>query len=90
VFGVGPDRFDHQVKFIGAVGFARHAVGLARHEVVRFAGVMQPIDALGVVVGEQQHPHTTSPPTTRATVIGAHKQEHKNVVREYQNYRKLL
>jgi hypothetical protein len=45
-FGVGPDRFDHQIQFIGAVDFARHAVGLARHKVVGFAEVMQPIVTL--------------------------------------------
>jgi hypothetical protein len=31
VLGIGPDRFDHQVKFIGAVDLARHTGGLARH-----------------------------------------------------------
>ena len=41
VLGVGPDRFDHRVQFIGAIDFARHAIGLARHEVVGFAEVMQ-------------------------------------------------
>ncbi len=40
VFGVEPDRFDHQVKFIGTVDFARHTVGLARHKVVGFGEVM--------------------------------------------------
>ncbi len=55
VFGVGPHRFDHQVQFIGAVDFARHAVGLVRHELVGFAEVMQSIDTLGVAVNEQEH-----------------------------------
>ena len=32
MLGVGSDRFDHQVEFIGAIDFARHAIGLARHE----------------------------------------------------------
>jgi hypothetical protein len=41
VLGVGPDRFDRQVKLIGAIDFARHAIGLARHEVVGFREVMQ-------------------------------------------------
>ena len=55
MLGVGPDRFDHEVEFIGAVDFARHAVGLARREVVGFGEVMQPIDTLGIAVKHQQH-----------------------------------
>ena len=55
MFGIGPDRFDDQVQFVGAVDFARHAIGLARHEVVGFREVMQPINALGVAVQQQQH-----------------------------------
>jgi hypothetical protein len=55
VFGVEPDRFDHQVKFIGAVDFARPTVGLARHELVGFAQVKQPIDTLGVAVNKHEH-----------------------------------
>jgi hypothetical protein len=51
VFGVGPDRFDHQIEFIGAVDFARHTVGLARHQVVGFGEVVQPINALDVAGG---------------------------------------
>jgi hypothetical protein len=27
VLGVGPDRSDHEVELIGAIGFARHAMG---------------------------------------------------------------
>jgi len=38
--GVESDRFDHQVQFIGAIDFARHAIGLARQEVVGFGEVM--------------------------------------------------
>ena len=55
MLGVGPDRCDHQVKFIGAVDFARHAIGLARREVVGFGEVMHLIDTLGVAVEHQQH-----------------------------------
>lgn len=50
---VEPDRFDHQVKFIGAVDFAR-TVGLAKHEAVSFAEVMQPI-MRWVAINEPQH-----------------------------------
>ena len=72
MLGVGPNRFDHQVEFIGAVDFARHAIGLARHEVVGFGEVMQAIDALGVAVEQQQH--RTRPvllPRKQEQVIGA-------------------
>jgi hypothetical protein len=55
VLGVGRDGFDDQVEFIGAVDFARHAVGLARHKVVGLGEVMQAIDTLGVAVEQQQH-----------------------------------
>ena len=55
MFGVGPDQFEHQVQFIGAIDFARHAIGLARHEVVGFGEVVQPINTLCVAVHEQQH-----------------------------------
>jgi len=72
VFGVGPDRFNHQVKFIGAIDFARHTIGLARHEVVDFAEVMQAINTLRVAVDEQQH--RTRPvllPREQEQMIGA-------------------
>ena len=55
MFGVGPNRFDHQVEFIGAVDFACHTVGLVRHEVVGFREVVQPINTLSVAVQQQQH-----------------------------------
>ena len=72
MFGVGPDRFDHQVQFIGAIDLARHAIGLARHEVVGFREVMQAINTLRVAVDEQQH--RTRPvllPREQEQMIGA-------------------
>jgi hypothetical protein len=72
VLGVGPNRFVHQVEFIGAVDFARHAIGLASHEVVGFGKVMQAIDTLGVAVEQQQH--RTRPvlrPRKQEQMIGA-------------------
>jgi hypothetical protein len=72
VLGVGPDRFDHQVEFIGTVDFARQAIGLARHEVVGFGEVMEAIDTLGVAVKQQQH--RTRPvllPREQEEMIGA-------------------
>ena len=55
MLGVGSDRFDHQVEFIGAIDFARHAIGLARREVVGLGEVMQSIETLGVAVEQEQH-----------------------------------
>ncbi len=72
MLGVGSDRFDHQVKFIGAIDFARHTIGLARHEVVGFGEVMQAINTLRVAVNEQQH--RTRPvlrPREQEQMIGA-------------------
>ena len=72
MLGIGPDRFDDQVKFIGVIDFARHAIGLARREVVGFGEVMQAINTLGVAVDEQQH--RTRPvllPREQEQMIGA-------------------
>jgi len=83
VFGVEPDRFDDQVKLIGAVDFARHTVGLARHELVGFAEVMQPINTLGVAVEQQEH--RTRPvlfPREQEQVIGAEVEHGKKRRRE--------
>ena len=72
MLGVGSDRFDHQVEFIGTIDFARHTIGLARHEVVGFGEVMQAIDTLGVAVEQEQH--RTRPvllPREQEQMIGA-------------------
>ena len=55
VFGVWPDRFDHQVEFIGAVDLARYAVRLIRRDELGFGEVVQTINALGVAVLHQEH-----------------------------------
>ena len=55
VFGVRPDRFDHQVKFIGAVDVARITVRLIRRDELAFIDVAQTINALGVAVLHQEH-----------------------------------
>jgi hypothetical protein len=81
VFGFEPDRFDHQVKLIGAVDFARHTVGLARHEAVGFAEVTQPIDILSVAVERQEHVTRPVLLPRKQCAIGAH--QNKNAGREY-------
>lgn len=55
VFGVRPDRFDHEVEFIGAVDLARYAVGHAGPDELGFGEVMEPVNALRVEVLEQEH-----------------------------------
>ena len=55
MFGVRPDRFDHQVEFIGAVDLARHAIRLIRRDELGFGEVMKPVNALRVEVPQQEH-----------------------------------
>jgi hypothetical protein len=56
VFGVRPDRFDHQVESIGAVDLARDAIRLIRRDgLLGFGEVVQAINALGVAVLHQEH-----------------------------------
>jgi hypothetical protein len=69
-----------RLGFTGAVDFARHTVGLARHKVVGFAEVMQPIDTLGIAVGQQ--PNTASTPSTRT--MGDWRSANKDARRGYQ------
>ena len=55
VFGVRPDRFDHQVESIGAVDIASYVVSLVRRDEPGYGQVVQTIDALGVAVLHQEH-----------------------------------
>ena len=54
MFGVRPDRFDHEVEFAGAVDLARYAVGHIGHDELGFAEVMEPVNALRVEVPQQE------------------------------------
>src|ERR1035437_9115629 len=72
MFGVRPDRFDHQVESIGAVDLARYAVGLVRLDELGFGEVVQTINALGVAILHQQHrARTVFRPREQEQVIGA-------------------
>ena len=55
VSGVRPDRFDHQVEFIGAVNHTRYAVRLIRRDELGCGEVVQTINALCVAVLHQEH-----------------------------------
>ena len=54
VFGVRPDRFDHQVEFTGAVDVARITARLIRRDELAFIGVAQTINTLDVAVLHQE------------------------------------
>ena len=53
--GVRADRFDHEIEFVGAVDFARYAVGHIGPDELGFGEVVQPINALRVAVLQQEH-----------------------------------
>jgi len=55
VFGVRPDRFDHEVEFVGTVDFARYAVGHVGPDEQGFGEGMEPVNALRVKVQHQEH-----------------------------------
>ena len=53
--GVRPDRFDHEVEFVGTVDLARYAVGHIGPDEQGFRKVMEPVNALRVEVPQQKH-----------------------------------
>jgi hypothetical protein len=70
VFGVRPDRFNHEVEVIGAVDLARYAVGHSGPDELGFGEVMEPVNALRVEVLQRGSPilplsHLTSKPAQK-------------------------
>ena len=55
MFGVRFDRFDHEVKFVGTVDFAKDAVGLIGQDALGFGEVVEPVDAAGIAVFHEEH-----------------------------------
>ena len=53
--GVRPDRFEHEVEFIGAIDLARYRIGHAGPEEQGFGEVIESINALRVLVPQQEH-----------------------------------
>ncbi len=53
--GVRPNRFDHEVEFVGAVDLARYAVGHIGPDELSFSEVVEPLNALRVEVPQQKH-----------------------------------
>jgi hypothetical protein len=48
VFGVRPDRFDHEVEFVGAIDLACYAIGHVGPDELGFDEVIEPVNALRV------------------------------------------
>ena len=55
MYGVHPDRFDHEVMFVGAADVARYGVGHAGPDEQGFSKVAEPVNALRVEVPQQEH-----------------------------------
>ena len=55
VLGVRLDGLEDQIEFVGAVNLPGHAVVLARREDVGLGEVVQPINAAGRVISQDQH-----------------------------------
>jgi hypothetical protein len=72
MFGVRSDRFDHQVKPIGAVDLARYAVGHSGPDELGFCEVVESVNALCVEVLHQEHrARRVLRPREQEQVIGA-------------------
>ena len=70
--GVRPDRFDHEVEFVGAVDLARYAVGHIGPDEQGFRKVMESVNALRVEVPQQKHrARRVLRPREQEQVIGA-------------------
>jgi hypothetical protein len=55
VFGVGADRFEHEVEFVGTVDFSRYTVSHTGLDELGLCEVIEPVNALRVAVLEQDH-----------------------------------
>ena len=72
MLGVEANRFDHEVKFVGAVDLARYAVGHTGPDELGFAEVIEPVNSLRVAVLQQEHcVRRTLRPREQEQVIGA-------------------
>ena len=72
MFGVRPDRFDHEVEFVGAVDLARYAIGHVGPDELGFGEVIEPVNALRVEILQQEHrARTVFRPREQEQMIGA-------------------
>jgi len=72
VFGIRLDRFDDQVKLIGAVDFSRDAINVVVCDRLGFSEVVQPIDpASGMVLHDEDNTGAVFRPGEQEEIIGA-------------------
>ena len=77
--GVRPDRFNHEVEFVGTVDLARYAVGHMGPDEQGFRKVMEPVNALRVEVPQQKHrARRVLRPREQEQVIGAEVKHGRN------------
>ena len=55
VLGIRLDGLDHQIEFVGAVDFSRYAVSHTGLDELGLCKVIEPVNAPGVVILEQEH-----------------------------------
>src|SRR5580698_11028346 len=83
VSGVRPDRFDHEIEFVGAVDLARYAVGHIGPDEQGFGEVMEPVNALRVEVPQQKHrTRRVLRPREQEQMIGAEVKHGRNKKRK--------
>ncbi|MBC7924454.1 MAG: hypothetical protein H7039_02250 [Bryobacteraceae bacterium] len=77
--GVRPDRFDHEVEFVGAVDLARYSVGHIGLDEQGFGKVMKSVNALRVEVPQQvHHARRILRPREQEQMIGAEVEHGRN------------
>ena len=55
MFGVRPDRVDHEVKLVGTADLARYAISHVGPDELGINEVIQPANALCVAIPQQGH-----------------------------------
>ena len=55
MFRVRAERFDNQVKFVGAVDLARYTIGHVGPDELGFGEVIEPVNPLRVAVLHEEH-----------------------------------
>jgi hypothetical protein len=72
VFGVRPDRIDHEVEFVGTVDLARYAISHVGPDELGFGEVVEPVNALRIAILQQEHrARTVFRPREQEQMIGA-------------------
>ena len=83
MLGIWLEGFDHEIELIGAVDFARDAVGLAGLQMEGFSEVVEPIDALRVAVKNiEDRARAVLRPLEQEEMVGGEVEHGKNQKRE--------